>query len=172
VQIIVLNQQRQRKISLSDMKVMTQKLSLAVLTNLEQNKPFWLTTKMLAAIKAESALNLIIVSKQAIRKLNKKWLSKDSETDVLSFPLIDLTESSQLNNENLQPLGEIFIAYEKAREQAKAFNHSVDRELAFLFVHGMLHILGFDHQDKNSEKDMFDRQKRVLRQAGYPRQKR
>lgn len=136
MKIIVLNKQRQHKVSLSGIKTMVQKLSLAVLANLEQNKPSWLTTKTLAAIKIHAALNLIIVSKQAIRKLNNKWLDEDRETDVLSFPSIDLSVSQSrkvvLREEDMQPLGEIFIAYEKACEQAKEYNHSIDRELAFL----------------------------------------
>jgi probable rRNA maturation factor len=155
---------------------MAQELSAAVLSNLEENKPIWLKTHTLAAIKERSALNLIIVSKREIRRLNKKWLGKDKVTDVLSFPLLDLRvdlrvlKMGDINGQvGPRELGEIFIAYEKAHEQALEYNHSIDRELAFLFVHGMLHILGFDHKDRSSEKDMFGRQKSILKQAGYPR---
>ncbi len=66
-------------------------------------------------------------------------------------------------------LGEVFISYEQAIKQAKEYNHSLERELAFLFVHGLLHILGFDHQKKSDEKEMFGRQKQILVKAGYAR---
>ena len=172
MEIIVFNKQRQHKVSLPELKKMAQKLSAAVLTNLEKKKPGWIKTNTIAVMKQMASLNLIIVSKRQIKKLNKKWLGKDEVTDVLSFPLLDwraFDKGKKNGQDEVQELGEIFIAYEKAHEQSKEYKHSIDRELAFLFVHGMLHILGFDHKDPLSEKDMFARQKIVLKQAGYPR---
>ena len=177
MQTIVSNKQRQYKISLPQLKSMADTLSSAVLANLKEDKPIWIKANTLVFIKNQTAVNLVIVSSLAIRKLNKKWLGNDKVTDVLSFPLLDLDRYPTRKTNGISPqdgdddqlVGEIFIAYEKACEQAQKYNHSVDRELAFLFVHGMLHILGFDHQDKTSEKDMFGRQRRILKLAGYRR---
>jgi probable rRNA maturation factor len=173
MEITVFNKQRLHKVSLPQLKKMAQKLTIAVIDNLEKKRPRWLKARTLAALNESASLNLVIVSNQQIKKLNKRWLGNDKVTDVLSFPLLDLhtyQQGPKLGDEEIkQELGEIFIAYEKASTQAKEFNHSFERELAFLYVHGMLHIFGFDHQDRPSEKDMFGRQKRILAQAGYPR---
>jgi len=173
MEITVLNKQRTHKVSLPKLKKMVQKLTIAVIENLEKKKPVWIKADTLAALIESASLNLLIVSDQQIRKLNKKWLGNDKVTDVLSFPLLDLhtyQHGPKLNGEEIkQELGEIFIAYERASAQAKEYNHSFERELAFLYVHGMLHIFGFDHQDRPSEKEMFGRQRRILEQAGYPR---
>lgn len=179
MQIIVQNKQRQHKLELKKIQTMVQELSQAVLANLSANKPNWLSAKILAEIQKHASLSLIIVSPLTIKKLNKQWLNNDRVTDVLSFPLYDLStlkSAKQTHSAISEPastdpwqLGEVFIAYEIACQQALEYNHSIEREFAFLFVHGLLHILGFDHQDKASEADMFGRQKRILHQSGYRR---
>lgn len=180
MEIIVINKQRRERISMSKIRTMVRKLSSLVLSDLIKNKPAWIKANMLKAVEKRASLNLIFVSKQVIRNLNKKWLGKDRATDVLSFPLLDLSvpetrqaknkkESWGMEKEDGEPLGEIYIAYEKACQQAREYNHSLERELAFLFVHGLLHIFGFDHQDQASQTDMFSRQRRILQQARYER---
>src|SRR5579872_1066788 len=89
MEITVLNKQSV-KISLTSLKKMAKKLSLAVINNLDEEKPDWLNDCLLAIIKQRACLNLIIVSKAEIKALNKKWLGKNKVTDVLSFPLLDL----------------------------------------------------------------------------------
>ena len=171
MKISVYNEQR-HKISISAVRKMAQTLSSAVLSNVEKNKPAWIKPDLIKSLKQTFGLNLVIVSKSTIRRLNKKWLGKDKATDVLSFPLLDWQSMSTdvIHSHNgRQELGDIFIAYEVAVEQAKEYKHSLNRELAFLFVHGMLHVLGFDHQNKTAEKDMFGRQRRILKAAGYSR---
>jgi probable rRNA maturation factor len=191
MKIIAQNQQHRYKFEQTKIKTMADKLSLAVFDNLRKRKPKWLAN--LSIIEKSSLLSLIIVSPQTIRKLNKQWLGKDKETDVLSFPLIDLSDldkDSELSSlshfcepshnskskttkarteDNYFELGEIFISYQQAIRQAKEYNHSLERELAFLFVHGLLHILGFDHENKAAEKEMFGRQNEILVKAGYAR---
>jgi probable rRNA maturation factor len=171
MEIFVINKQQQYKLSPAGLKNMAESLSCAVLKNIERDKPDWLNNQIIAPLEKQACLNLIIVSKAAIKKLNKQWLGKDKVTDVLAFPLIDLNLPTELDTQNgeLYELGEIFIAYDVAKKQAKEYKHSLERELAFLFVHGMLHIFGFDHKNKSAEKDMFGRQKQILIQAGYPR---
>ncbi len=180
MQIIAQNRQRQHKLKLNEMQAMLQQLSQAVLAHLSKDSPNWLSAKTLAEIDKYASLSLFIVTPATIKKLNKQWLNNDQVTDVLSFPLFDLSAlksirhmrknaaNSDLASAHPYQVGEIFIAYEIACRQAKEYNHSVERELAFLFVHGLLHILGFDHQDKAAEKDMFG-QKQILNQSGYQR---
>ncbi|MED4602652.1 rRNA maturation RNase YbeY [Paenibacillus validus] len=68
-----------------------------------------------------------------------------------------------------EPIGDVIISVQKAVAQAEEYGHSVDRELGFLFVHGFLHLLGYDHQDEGAEKQMFAKQEAILQQAGLTR---
>ncbi len=122
----------------------------------------------LGSREREAVLSLVLVSNRQIRQLNKEWRDKDAATDVLSFPLELVPPPAGLPWE----IGEVFISLPKAQEQAKEYGHSFKRELAFLFVHGLLHILGFDHLTKAQEKDMFGRQKRILEACGIMRSSR
>lgn len=96
---------------------------------------------------------------------------------MLSFPLVeyvDLTPS--LSPGDIDPetnrvsLGDILISVEKASEQAQSYGHSFDREIVFLAVHGMLHLLGYDHENEQDEKVMFDKQEEVLGELGLKRE--
>jgi len=107
----------------------------------------------------------VLTSNRTIRKLNKQWRGKDSPTDVLSFTILLEPPPKEMPWE----LGEIFISVEQAAAQAHSFNHSLERELAFLTVHGILHLLGFDHEKPAEEKEMMVRQEKILKAAGYPR---
>ena len=94
-------------------------------------------------------VSISIVSADEIRLLNRDYRGKDTSTDVLSFPV----------NANLAvgagcPLGDIVICIEIAKLQADEFGHSFDRELAFLLVHGVLHLLGYDHETPEDETKM------------------
>lgn len=150
-----------------------QGLSGALSQNLLERPPKWLTKKALRAIFARGSLSLVIVSDRTIRQVNKQWRAIDKPTDVLSFPL-DLTEPAAFCQEQLEEnpwiVGEIIISAEKAQAQAEAYGHSARRELAFLFVHGCLHVLGFDHESAAEEKEMFARQREILALKGLTRQ--
>jgi probable rRNA maturation factor len=182
MKITVQNRQRLHKIDLPKIEQMANKLAVAVLENLKTNKSKAKWSKYLSKIDKSFTLSLIIVSPSAIKKLNKEWRAKNKETDVLSFPLIDLNsadiseELSFLNqtdkksivaDSELFEFGELFISYEQAIIQAKEYRHNLDRELAFLFVHGLLHVFGFDHQNKLDEKEMFGRQREILNKSNY-----
>lgn len=103
--------------------------------------------------------NVIIVDNPYIHKINKEYRNIDRETDVISFALED--EKSE-NFSNIRILGDIYISIDKAQEQAILYNHSLERELSFLAVHGLLHLLGYDHMNKEEEKIMFTKQKEIL----------
>lgn len=101
--------------------------------------------------KYPTEVNLIIVNNKIIQKLNKKYRQQNKPTDILSFINYD-KNLAQITQCNL--LGDIYISYEKVLIQAKKYNHSIKREWCYLFTHGLLHLLGYDHQTKPDEKKM------------------
>ena len=138
-------------------------------------------------------LDLSIVSNEEIQVLNRDYRGLDKPTDVLSFALtevtsefdvdfahLDLTEEAE-ETEDLeetefeeeeaipQHLGDISISYPRAQEQAQDYGHSLDRELAFLAVHGFLHLNGYDHQTEEEAQEMFRIQEEVLTTYGLTR---
>lgn len=122
-----------------------------------------------ATLKYENAspsaeISVTLTDNEGIRKLNKEFRSKDAPTDVLSFPLNDYESHSLLP---LDSLGDIVISLERACEQAQSFGHSLEREIAFLTVHSMLHLLGYDHVNGEEEElDMRRRQSEILALMG------
>jgi probable rRNA maturation factor len=128
---------------------------------------------------------LTFVDDEAIRELNRDYRGKDSPTDVLSFAMqetmdeelgilyeIDDTEEADEGDETASIpdlLGDIVISVPRAKEQSEEYGHSLEREIGFLFVHGFLHLVGYDHQDESAEKEMFDKQERILQKAGLTR---
>ena len=97
-----------------------------------------------------------------MHKMNKEYRGIDRTTDVLSFALND---NKRIETE-INVLGDIFISIPKMMEQASDYGHSEKRELSFLVVHGMLHLLGYDHMEKDDEEVMFSLQKEILEELG------
>ena len=104
-------------------------------------------------------LNLIFVDSQNIQQLNKTYLGKSEPTDVLAFP-IDSFDISTTDTPLL--LGDVVICPEKAMENAKAQNKTLEEEIALLVLHGVLHILGYDHAEPNEKAVMKKREKQLL----------
>lgn len=114
--------------------------------------------------KLENCLfNVIIVDNDYIHKLNKEYRGIDRPTDVISFALEDEEDSIKLD---FRVLGDIYISLDKTYEQAKLYDHSFLRELSFLTIHGLLHLLGYDHMVKEDEKVMFKKQEELLNEFG------
>ena len=105
---------------------------------------------------------------EQIHALNLQYREVDRPTDVLSFPLMDFSGESEepVADEPVVSLGDIVISLEKAQEQANEYGHSIDREVAFLTVHSMLHLLGYDHMEEDEERDMRARQRTVMELLG------
>ncbi len=102
-------------------------------------------------------VSIAFVSNKQIKELNTKYRDKDEATDVLSFPIDD------------EILGDIIISTQRASEQAEDYGHSLKRELAYLTVHGMLHLFGYDHHGKEEKCEMRQKEERVLTQLDISR---
>ena len=113
-------------------------------------------------------VSLTFTDNEGIRRLNSEYRGIDAPTDVLSFPLIDFEGGDEPPAEEREiMLGDIVISLERAEEQAREFGHSVERETAFLCVHSMLHLLGYDHVNGEEEElEMRRRQSEILDMMG------
>ena len=112
-------------------------------------------------------VSVTIVDNEAIHAINSEHRGIDRPTDVLSFPMFD----EDFDDGEDCVLGDIVISLEKASEQAESYNHSIEREIAFLTVHSVLHLLGYDHEEgKAEESEMFEKQEAVLCQMGLTRE--
>ena len=120
--------------------------------------------------EGSAEVSVRFVNNEQIKELNSTYRNIDRETDVLSFPLgengvydVNLTTGAKL-------LGDIVISIEKAFEQAEIYNHSLQREIGFLTVHSMLHLLGYDHENGGLEEvHMREKEETVLTQIGLKR---
>ncbi len=113
----------------------------------------------------DSIMSIIIVDNDYIHKINKEYRGIDRETDVISFAL----EEGETIDEPYKTLGDIYISIDRVYEQAKEYGHSVKRELFFLVTHGFLHLLGYDHMNKEDEEKMFSLQEEILDSYGVKR---
>ncbi len=112
------------------------------------------------------SLEVNLVSQETIHEINREYRSIDRPTDVISFAFLDEMQGEiPIKSDDVMILlGEILISVTQARLQSLQYGHSLHRELCFLFVHGMLHLLGYDHQTPDEEKIMFDLQEKILKE--------
>lgn len=113
----------------------------------------------------EAIFNVIIVNNDYIHKLNKEYRNIDRETDVITFAL----EDDKTFNPDIRILGDVYISIDKAKSQSIEYGHSLLRELSFLAIHGMLHLLGYDHMKKEDEEVMFKLQDEILEEMNIKR---
>ncbi len=115
---------------------------------------------------AAAEISLLLTDDAAIQELNRDYRGKDAPTDVLSFPMNE-GEDALLPEEGNLLLGDIVISLEKAAAQAELYGHSLERETVFLFIHGLLHLLGYDHERGiEAEKEMFAWQEQIIAALG------
>lgn len=119
----------------------------------------------------EGEVSITFVNNEEIQALNRDYREKDQPTDVLSFPMYEADEEEIEVFDADEPLmlGDIIISIPRTKEQAEEYNHSFERELGFLAVHGFLHLLGYDHENEEMEKEMFSRQEEILSKHGLVR---
>lgn len=118
-------------------------------------------------VPAQVEISLLITGQDRIRELNREYRGKDRPTDVLSFSMSEQKQEDEPTAfigppDGLLHLGEIIISYPQAAIQAREHGHSVKREMAILMVHGVLHILGYDHEKPEKEPAMTAEEKKIL----------
>ncbi len=134
-------------------------LKEAVLKTLEYEK-----------INVDLEICISIVGKERIKELNRDFRNIDKATDVLSFPSFDFPDGADKNEvilsdvHNLQMpyLGDVVLCFDVAKKQAYDYGHSLERELAFLTVHSVLHLLGYDHMEEEEEMEMRQKQRDII----------
>ncbi len=131
---------------------------------LENETEFKIEDKILQRLKSIASkftskdIELVITTNESIQKLNKEFRKIDAPTDVISFPLENIPHS---------PLGSIIISVDKAKEEAEKLKHSVEEEITLLFIHGLLHLLGYDHEKDNGE--MREKEKKIIEEYNLPK---
>ena len=141
---------------------------IGIYNETEKDVPYLTTVKKVIkkAMEIENIvaeLNIIIVDDSYIWKLNKDYRHIDRPTDVISFAFND---NGSLDGP-INMLGEIYVSIDRMKEQAVEYGHSEKRELSFLCIHGLLHLLGYDHTlGEKEEKEMFDLQREILNEKG------
>lgn len=109
----------------------------------------------------EYSMSVIFVDPKTIHEMNKEYRGIDRPTDVISFAILDEADDYEIM-EGDNELGDIFINIQAIVDQASEYGHSMRREVCFLFTHGMLHLLGYDHMNESDEKQMFALQDVIL----------
>lgn len=129
-------------------------------------------------VQAPCEINVLVTNDGAIREINKALREIDSSTDVLSFPMFQLTPGVLPDcwddytdpETGMLPLGDMAISLERAKSQAREFGHSVKREVGYLTIHSILHLLGYDHVDEaQMKRQMRAREEAILAEIVLPR---
>lgn len=155
VKVIISNDQKDVKIP-TGMRMLVRRCCTAVLA--------------LENFQGSAEVSVRFVNDEQIHQLNKQYRNVDSSTDVLSFPLGENNEYDINNDTGAKMLGDIVISIEHAVEQSNRFDHSLQREVGFLTVHSMLHLLGYDHEKGGIEQvRMREKEETVLTQLGLKR---
>lgn len=126
-------------------------------------------------------ISVVLTDNKEIREINKLYRGIDKETDVLSFPMLDYDDGYEeegeieVDIEDLNPetgcvvLGDIVLSLEKAKQQAEEYGHSFEREICFLIVHSVLHLLGYDHENDTDRAIMREKEEKILSILGQTR---
>lgn len=120
------------------------------------------TVMALESVACEGEVSLLFVDNETIQNLNKTYREKDAVTDVLSFPQYESVYKNGLK-EPYAYLGDVVISIDRAEEQALEFGHSLEREIIYLVVHSLLHLLGYDHMTDTEKKQMRAHEKEILK---------
>ena len=116
-------------------------------------------------------ISVSFIDNEAIHQLNLEYREKDKPTDVLSFPIWEkeeLEDGSAFDGHAVT-LGDIIISAEQAKAQAEEYGHSYERELHYLLVHGIMHCLGYDHEEEEDKREMREKEEYILQKLGITR---
>lgn len=168
MKIDILNKQRSLCLNLSWFKHWFNSLTAETLKNMSNKYPSHYPNSVLFRYENKLTTELVLVSNTQIQKINKSFRGKNMPTDVISFKHWD--ENDPLINilDNIV-FGEIFLSVNQASTQSKNYGHSIEREFAFLFVHGLLHLFDFDHEEEEQKQQMFSLQEIILQSIGMTR---
>lgn len=118
-------------------------------------------------------INIILTNPEEIRKINKEYRNIDKETDCLSFPMFEKEEIEELMKEKeknfLDILGDVVVSIPRVYDQAKEYNHSFERELAYMIVHGFYHLMGYDHMEEEEKNVMRQKEENILQKLNITR---
>jgi probable rRNA maturation factor len=154
VRVIISNQQKAVKIP-TGVRMLVRRCCNAVL--------------QLEEFPHSAEISVVFIDNAQIQELNREYRGKDAPTDVLSFPLGEGEEYEINHDTGAVLLGDIAISMEKAVEQAKRFDHSLEREIGFLTAHSVLHLLGYDHEKGGLDRvRMREKEEQVMTQLGLP----
>lgn len=117
----------------------------------------------------DAEVSVTLTDDAHIRVINRTYRNVDRPTDVLSFALTESEEPEIVGGEGYEVLGDLVISLERMRAQAEEYGHSELRELSFLTVHGMLHLLGYDHMEEEERQEMEEEQCAVMEELGIAR---
>ena len=123
-------------------------------------------------IKKNVEINIILTIPEKIQEINKRYRNVDKPTDVLSFPMFEKEEVEiiQKNGTSVpEILGDIIISIDQVKRQAEEYGHSIQRELAYMIVHGFYHIMGYDHVENEEKIKMRNKEEKVLEKLGLER---
>lgn len=129
-----------------------------LLAKMKEAGEFLLSEESIDAVRAEISLTFVLP--EEIKSLNAQYRGVDSVTDVLSFPQFESPEGFPEVGELC--LGDVVICAERAEEQAEEYGHSKERELVYLFVHSLLHLLGYDHMEEDEKRVMREKEEHVM----------
>ena len=146
---------------------MEMKINFVNETNLDVKEYKKLIRNVLKHEKTDKYFNIIFVDKDKIQQINNDYRGINKVTDVITFALME--NPDELFMEAIDELGDVFICIDRAIEQANEYNHSVEREMGFLAVHGYLHLIGYDHMTEEDERVMFKKQDEILNRAKLKR---
>lgn len=128
-------------------------------------------------IETGCEVNILLTDDASIKEINSEFRKVDAPTDVLSFPMADIIKGEIKDDggdydidEGLLMIGDIVISTETALRQSEMYGHSFEREIAFLTAHGVFHLLGYDHMEKDDEAEMMAKQEAVLDKLGLRRE--
>ena len=151
IRVVITNAQKKVRIP-TGMRMLIRRSCIAVLRNED--------------FPGSAEVSVTFVDNEEIRKLNAQYREKDIETDVLSFPMGADGEYDTNLDTGAKILGDIVLSVEKAVEQADLYGHSLNREVGYLTVHSMLHLLGYDHMEPLDKVHMREREENVMHQLG------
>jgi probable rRNA maturation factor len=151
IRVVITNSQKKVRVP-TGLRMLIRRSCIAVLRNEEFPGP--------------AEVSVTFVDNDDIRSLNAQYRDKDVETDVLSFPMGTNGEYDTNLDTGAKILGDVVLSMEKATEQANLYGHSLEREVGYLTVHSMLHLLGYDHMEPLEKSQMREKEETVMRQLG------